>query len=501
MYCCEHDTFTKAVESLPNPAMQLVASSSGARTPMQRRFTKAQAQYGAYFHKVLFSGTLQRQQRTKVTLRRVSFLALDRLLLHQQAPGAARGSGSPRSPAATDAQDKQQGKRDTFFLCVYAASRIVWHGTAAVEDLHTAGFTIETPVHGDVTIGIWLGGHKRDRDVPALAYQFHTAMLDSNQFLNVPAQKLDFPLGSPLHAEAAHQERVSMDVVFSIQHVTQEEERADKAGGKEPSLQDLQDQWRIGTGVTPERAGMLGVVAELNTAHNAHLKPSDLAASALSSSNAGPGASTALAAATLPHLLAPPPETAAADAPGSPASQAETGTKAPPTPPPPPGKAKPPPPPPPPPGGARGAPPPPPPPAPGGVRGPPPPPPPPGGRGGPPGVRGAPPPPPPPPPPPGGGAKGPPPPPPPGGKGPPPPPGKPGAKLGVGGLKAGYGAPQFRVLHWVKAPRGTGTVWCGVPDPLPSLPAPHAAALEKLFGVKPAVKPVAGMAPLSASPP
>lgn len=50
-----------------------------------------------------------------------------------------------------------------------------------MQDLHTAGFTIETPVHGDVTIGIWLGGHKRDRDVPALAYQFHTAMLDSNQ--------------------------------------------------------------------------------------------------------------------------------------------------------------------------------------------------------------------------------------------------------------------------------------------------------------------------------
>lgn len=186
---------------------------------------------------------------------------------------------------------------------------------------------------------------------------------------------------------------------------------------------DMRAQGHVWSGAC--RAGMLGVVAELNTAHNAHLKPSDLAASALSSSNAGPGASTALAAATLPHLLAPPPETAAADAPGSPASQAETGTKAPPTPPPPPGKAKPPPPPPPPPGGARGAPPPPPPPAPGGVRGPPPPPPPPGGRGGPPGVRGAPPPPPPPPPPPGGGAKGPPPPPPPGGKGPPPPPGDP----------------------------------------------------------------------------
>lgn len=57
-----------------------------------------------------------------------------------------------------------------------------------MQDLHTAGFTIETPVHGDVTIGIWLGGHKRDRDVPALAYQFHTAMLDSNQVSEVAGQ-------------------------------------------------------------------------------------------------------------------------------------------------------------------------------------------------------------------------------------------------------------------------------------------------------------------------
>lgn len=36
-------------------------------------------------------------------------------------------------------------------------------------------------MHGDVTIGIWLGKHKLDRDVPALAYQFHTAMLDADQ--------------------------------------------------------------------------------------------------------------------------------------------------------------------------------------------------------------------------------------------------------------------------------------------------------------------------------
>lgn len=45
----------------------------------------------------------------------------------------------------------------------------------------STGFTIETPVYGDVTIGIWLGKHKRDRDVPALAYQFHTEMLDADQ--------------------------------------------------------------------------------------------------------------------------------------------------------------------------------------------------------------------------------------------------------------------------------------------------------------------------------
>lgn len=56
-----------------------------------------------------------------------------------------------------------------------------------------------------------------------------------------------------------------------------------------------------------------------------------------------------------------------------------------------------------------------------------------------------------------------------------------------------YGAPQFRVLHWVKAPRGSGTMWCDVPDPLPPLPGPYSNALEKLFGVKPAVKSAAGL--------
>ena len=93
-----------------------------------RHLTQAQARYGGYFHRVLFSGTLQRQQRTQVTLKRVILISMDRLLLHHPAAGHARGTGSPRSWSrhADDAVD-------TFFLCVYAADRIVWHGVTAVE--------------------------------------------------------------------------------------------------------------------------------------------------------------------------------------------------------------------------------------------------------------------------------------------------------------------------------------------------------------------------------
>ena len=93
-----------------------------------RHITQAQARYGGYFHRVLFSGTLQRQQRTHVTLRRVILLSMDRLLLHQQAAGPARGAASPRSPA-----QHADAAVDSFFLCVYAADQIVWHGTTAVE--------------------------------------------------------------------------------------------------------------------------------------------------------------------------------------------------------------------------------------------------------------------------------------------------------------------------------------------------------------------------------
>lgn len=49
------------------------------------------------------------------------------------------------------------------------------------------------------------------------------------QLLSVPAQKLTFPVGSPWHAEAANQEHVCMDIVFSMHNVTLEEERSDKA--------------------------------------------------------------------------------------------------------------------------------------------------------------------------------------------------------------------------------------------------------------------------------
>lgn len=49
------------------------------------------------------------------------------------------------------------------------------------------------------------------------------------QLLSVPAQKLTFPVGSPWHAEAANQEHVCMDIVFSMHNVTPEEERSDKA--------------------------------------------------------------------------------------------------------------------------------------------------------------------------------------------------------------------------------------------------------------------------------
>ena len=93
-----------------------------------RNITQAQARYGSYFHRVLFSGTLQRQQRTCVTLKRVSLTSLERLLMHHQTLPAARSTGSPRSP-----NKYADSLVDTFFLCVYSANRIVWHGQTAVE--------------------------------------------------------------------------------------------------------------------------------------------------------------------------------------------------------------------------------------------------------------------------------------------------------------------------------------------------------------------------------
>ena len=68
-----------------------------------------------------------------------------------------------------------------------------------------------------------------------------------------------------------------------------------------------------------------------------------------------------------------------------------------------------------------------------------------------------------------------------GAKGPPAPPAK-GLKLPA---KPSYAAPRFRVVHWVKAPRGAATIWARLPKPLPEIPEPFPGALERLFGVKP----------------
>ncbi len=40
---------------------------------------------------------------------------------------------------------------------------------------------VEAAVHGDVTFGIWLGEHNRNRHVPALACQLHAAVLEADQ--------------------------------------------------------------------------------------------------------------------------------------------------------------------------------------------------------------------------------------------------------------------------------------------------------------------------------
>ena len=44
-----------------------------------------------------------------------------------------------------------------------------------------AQLAVEEAVHGDVTTHIWLKEHNRNRDVPALAHQLHTAVLDADQ--------------------------------------------------------------------------------------------------------------------------------------------------------------------------------------------------------------------------------------------------------------------------------------------------------------------------------
>lgn len=48
------------------------------------------------------------------------------------------------------------------------------------------------------------------------------------QPLDLQARKLDFPIDSPLSADAAHHEDVQMHLFFSVQHITPEQSKSEK---------------------------------------------------------------------------------------------------------------------------------------------------------------------------------------------------------------------------------------------------------------------------------
>ena len=99
---------------------------------MCRRPTPAQLQYGKYFRTVLYTGVLQRQHSTQVTLDRVFLLNIEQLLLHLPVTALAKASGSPRSPTKLQSFDAISDIK--LFMCVYSAGAIVWHGNP--EEVH-----------------------------------------------------------------------------------------------------------------------------------------------------------------------------------------------------------------------------------------------------------------------------------------------------------------------------------------------------------------------------
>ena len=100
---------------------------------------------------MLFSGNLQRQQTTRVTLRKVLLISLDRLLLHYQAVPSGKSSSSPRwLPKLADRPAET-------FLCVYVNGFIVWCGQSNMEvssyafillPLHSCHESVSFACHG-----------------------------------------------------------------------------------------------------------------------------------------------------------------------------------------------------------------------------------------------------------------------------------------------------------------------------------------------------------------
>lgn len=54
------------------------------------------------------------------------------------------------------------------------------------------GFEVEQLVSGDVTVGLWFGGHKRECDPPALAYAFNAGFVAPG-VVRLNAGDVDFP--------------------------------------------------------------------------------------------------------------------------------------------------------------------------------------------------------------------------------------------------------------------------------------------------------------------
>lgn len=75
---------------------------------------------------MLYTGVLQRQHRSEVTLDRVFLLNIEQLLLHLPVTALPSNTGSPRSP--TKPHSLEASTDIKLFMCVYSASEIVWSG-------------------------------------------------------------------------------------------------------------------------------------------------------------------------------------------------------------------------------------------------------------------------------------------------------------------------------------------------------------------------------------